>query len=277
MSNRDTDLGSQLHLSYPYLFWLNDSGEGPQDHSHTYFSSTNAEATALREQLATESLESLITWLKQGGNVGIHGETKWEVRKFAEGRLADSGPASLIGQMLLTVQEQGGKLDRRLDQFRSDYGTTFIHRAKIQERIDREPGLQCIFLESWCDDPEIIASNVALKARSGDPDYKGMSKEEAERDFRKRIEQYESVYETITEPDISWCKILNVGRQVQINRIAGYLQSRIAFYLMNLHLKPRHIYLSRVSQIYQNRAFLDFDSLRSLYRSTERVCTMSVA
>jgi 6-phosphofructo-2-kinase/fructose-2,6-biphosphatase 2 len=74
-----------------------------------------------------------------------------------------------------------------------------------------------------------------------------MSKDEAERDFRKRIEQYESVYETITESEISWCKILNVGRQVQINRIEGYLQSRIAFYLMNLHLKPRCIYLSRVS------------------------------
>jgi len=124
--------------------------------------------------------------------------------------------------------------------------STKARRAKIQERIDAEPGFQCIFLESWCDDPEIIASNVALKARSGDPDYKNMSKEEAERDFRKRIQQYESVYETIEEPDISWCKILNVGRQVQINRIAGYLQSRIAFYLMNLHLKPRHIYLSRV-------------------------------
>jgi 6-phosphofructo-2-kinase/fructose-2,6-biphosphatase 2 len=73
-----------------------------------------------------------------------------------------------------------------------------------------------------------------------------MSREEAERDFRKRIEQYESVYQTITEPHLSYCKILNVGKQVEMNRINGYLQSRIAFYLMNLHLKPRSIYLSRV-------------------------------
>jgi hypothetical protein len=34
---------------------------------------------------------------------------------------------------------------------------------------------------------------------------------------------------------------------VTMNRIQGYLQSRVAFYLMNLHLKPRSIYLSRVS------------------------------
>lgn len=107
--------------------------------------------------------------------------------------------------------------------------------------------MQLLFLESFCDDPAIIATNVALKATSGDPDYKGMSTEEAAADFRKRIAQYEKVYQTVSEPDISFCRILNVGRQVTMNRIEGYLQSRIAFYLMNLHLKPRSIYLSRVS------------------------------
>lgn len=102
-----------------------------------------------------------------------------------------------------------------------------------------------MFLESYCDDPAIIATNVALKATSGDPDYQGMSQKEAEADFRKRIEQYEAVYQTVSEPDISFLRIMNVGRQVTVNRIQGYLQSRIAFYLMNLHLKPRSIYLSR--------------------------------
>jgi len=33
---------------------------------------------------------------------------------------------------------------------------------------------------------------------------------------------------------------------VTVNRIDGYLQSRIAFYLMNLHLTPRSIYFTRV-------------------------------
>ena len=75
-----------------------------------------------------------------------------------------------------------------------------------------------------------------------------MSRAEAERDFRRRIQAYESVYQTITEPGISFCRILNVGQQVTMNRIQGYLQSRIAFYLMNLHLKPRSIYLSRVGE-----------------------------
>ena len=87
-----------------------------------------------------------------------------------------------------------------------------------------------------------------------------MSREEAERDFKWRIEEYERVYQTITEHEYSFCRILNVGQQVTINRIEGYLQSRIAFYLMNLHLKPRSIYLSRVS----SSSYLGVESLADL-------------
>lgn len=74
-----------------------------------------------------------------------------------------------------------------------------------------------------------------------------MSPEDAKQDFLRRIKQYESVYETITEPHLSYLRITNVGNQTTVCRIHGYLQSRIAFYLMNLHLKPRSIFFSRVS------------------------------
>jgi 6-phosphofructo-2-kinase / fructose-2,6-biphosphatase 2 len=103
-----------------------------------------------------------------------------------------------------------------------------------------------IFLESVCNDPAVIAANVALKVSSGDPDYKDTSRAEAERDFLRRIKEYEKVYETITEPHLSYLRITNVGNEVTVSRINGYLQSRIAFYLMNLHLKPRSIFISRV-------------------------------
>lgn len=119
--------------------------------------------------------------------------------------------------------------------------------AKIEARVAKEKGIVVIFLESVCNDPAVIAANVALKVSSGDPDYNEYSREEAERDFLRRIREYESVYETITEPHLSYLRLTNVGSEVTLSRINGYLQSRIAFYLMNLHLKPRSIYLSRVS------------------------------
>ncbi|KII88854.1 hypothetical protein PLICRDRAFT_53373 [Plicaturopsis crispa FD-325 SS-3] len=170
-----------------------------EDHTAQYFSHDNAEATRLRDQLAEDSLEMLIQWLKQGGNVGIHDATN----------------------------------------------STRSRRANIEARVAKEKGIFVIFLESICDDPAVIAANVALKVSSGDPDYKDTSPEEAKLDFLRRIKQYEAVYETITEPHLAYLRITNVGSQVTVSRINGYLQSRIAFYLMNLHLKPRSIFFSR--------------------------------
>ncbi|KAI0928158.1 hypothetical protein AcW2_004260 [Taiwanofungus camphoratus] len=170
-----------------------------ENHNAEYFSHNNTEATRLRDQLAEDSLEMLIQWLKEGGNVGIHDATN----------------------------------------------STRSRRAKIEQRVAREKGFFVIFLESVCDDPAIIAANVALKVGSGDPDYKDVSRAEAEADFLRRIRAYEAVYETITEPHLSYIRITNVGDQAAICRIHGYLQSRIAFYLMNLHLKPRSVFFSR--------------------------------
>lgn len=53
---------------------LTPSGGEKTDHSADYFSANNADAKASREQLAEESLESLIAWLKKEGNVGIMGK-----------------------------------------------------------------------------------------------------------------------------------------------------------------------------------------------------------
>lgn len=65
-------------------------------------------------------------------------------------------------------------------------------------------------------------------------------------DFRDRIRLYEKHYETIDEAELTYVKLINIGSQVIINRIQDFLQSRIVYYLMNLHIRPRSIYLSRV-------------------------------
>lgn len=97
--------------------------------------------------------------------------------------------------------------------------------------------MQLIFLESVCDDPKIIDANIAVKVSAGDPDYDGMTREKAEKDFRDRIALYERGYETIDpdiDSDLTYAKIINVGSQVIANKVDGYLQSRIIYYLMNL-------------------------------------------
>lgn len=88
-------------------------------------------------------------------------------------------------------------------------------RRKIVERLAQEPSIKLIFLESICTDPTVIAANIAVKVSSGDPDYDGMDKAEAERDFRARIKTYEHSYEELgtmsPEEKYSYCKIMCVS------------------------------------------------------------------
>ena len=46
------------------------------------------------------------------------------------------------------------------------------------------------------------------------------------------------------------------SHQVVINQIKDYLQSRLVYYLTNLHIKPRSIWLSRVCPFYSISACL---------------------
>jgi 6-phosphofructo-2-kinase/fructose-2,6-biphosphatase 2 len=57
---------------HPIVHFLARSGI-VEDHTASYFSHSDDKASQLREALAEECLESLIAWLKKGGNVAIHG------------------------------------------------------------------------------------------------------------------------------------------------------------------------------------------------------------
>lgn len=81
-----------------------------------------------------------------------------------------------------------------------------------------------IFLESICTDPAVIEANVDVKVASGDPDYDGQPKENAKADFLKRIAHYEANYETVDEPELSFCKVVNVGYEVTVNRIDKFAE-----------------------------------------------------
>jgi 6-phosphofructo-2-kinase/fructose-2,6-biphosphatase 2 len=125
--------------------------------------------------------------------------------------------------------------------------STKTRRRWIQERCAAE-NIETLYVESKCDDEELIMSNI-LEVKTTSPDYVGQDPEEAAADFRNRIRNYEKVYETIDEDerDLTYVKLIDVGKQVIINQIQDYLQSRVVYYLMNLHIKPRSIWLSRAS------------------------------
>ncbi|PIO58262.1 6-phosphofructo-2-kinase, partial [Teladorsagia circumcincta] len=72
-----------------------------------------------------------------------------------------------------------------------------------------DPPFRLFFVESVCDDPAIINSNIT-EVKINSPDYKGiMSHEDAKEDFLKRIENYKLQYEPLDQEedeDLSFIK-----------------------------------------------------------------------
>ncbi len=163
----------------------------------TFFDPTNPEGLAARRAMAEAALDDLLSWIDEGGEVGIYDATN----------------------------------------------STRARRRWVAERCTRAD-CRVLFVESICTDPEIIESNIReTKLRS--PDYQGVDPEVAVADFRRRIRLYQEAYEPLDEEHLSWVKLIDAGRQVHVNRLQGYLPSRLVTFLMNLHITPRTLYLTR--------------------------------
>ncbi|KAL9320060.1 hypothetical protein ACSQ67_011899 [Phaseolus vulgaris] len=111
-----------------------------------------------------------------------------------------------------------------------------------------------IFLETICNDVNIIERNVRLKIQQS-PDYAEEPDFEAGlHDFKNRLANYEKVYETVNEG--SYIKMIDMvsghGGQIHVNNISGYLPGRIVFFLVNTHLTPRPILLTRHGESQDN-------------------------
>ncbi|KAG2192929.1 hypothetical protein INT46_003139 [Mucor plumbeus] len=120
---------------------------------------------------------------------------------------------------------------------------TESRRKQIHDQlIDND--IHPLFLEFICNKPDIILANIR-SVKISSPDYVGWDPEEAVKDYKRRIKQHEDNYETITDTTLPFVKNMNAGEQFIVNNVIGYLQSRIVYYLMNLHIQRRTIYFAR--------------------------------
>ncbi|XP_064824832.1 6-phosphofructo-2-kinase/fructose-2,6-bisphosphatase 4-like isoform X3 [Oncorhynchus masou masou] len=128
-----------------------------------------------------------------------------------------------------------------------DATNTTRERRETITAFAEQNGFKVFFVESVCEDPEVIAENI-VQVKLGSPDYTNCNTEEAMEDFKKRIKCYENSYETLDEVldrHLSYIKIMDVGRRYLVNQVQDHIQSRIVYYLMNIHITPRSIYLCR--------------------------------
>ncbi|KAF5386441.1 hypothetical protein D9757_005843 [Collybiopsis confluens] len=155
-------------------------------------------------------------------------------------------------------------------------------RQLLAEKFHNK-GIHVIFLESLCDNKEIIEANIR-SVKISSPDYRGWNPDDAVEDYYTRIQDHEKYYETVEEKDWPYIRILNVGEKIMVNvsrtsstnkrtyahssseyqgiptskshcvatvdddAHSSDIQSRIVFFVMNIHNRPRTIYFARSGQ-----------------------------
>jgi broad specificity phosphatase PhoE len=128
--------------------------------------------------------------------------------------------------------------------------TTKKRRQIIVENCSFHPGITPVFIESICDDEAILNKNYEMKLKNDD--YKDVDPAKARADFLERVKAYEARYETVEDDEcdarIRYVKLFNVGQKVIMCCCSGYLTSNIGFYLSNIHINPRKIWLMRHSE-----------------------------
>ncbi|KAK1428655.1 hypothetical protein QVD17_17494 [Tagetes erecta] len=157
-----------------------------------------------------------------------------------EGMEARNEVAALAMDDMIAWMQEGGQVGI------FDATNSTSHRRNMLMKM-AEGKCKIIFLETICNDPKIIERNIRLKVQQS-PDYsEEMDFEAGYQDFKKRLENYEKVYEPVNEG--SYIKMIDMasgkGGQIQVNNIGGYLPGRIVFFLVNTHLTPRPILLTR--------------------------------
>ncbi|XP_045136979.1 6-phosphofructo-2-kinase/fructose-2,6-bisphosphatase-like isoform X5 [Portunus trituberculatus] len=132
--------------------------------------------------------------------------------------------------------------------------TTMLRRRLIFDKVVREMEYKLFYVESICDDPSIIESNIR-EVKVSSPDYSDMTAEDALTDFLQRIQHYVNQYQPldeVAEDHLSFMKIYNTGQKVVVHKHEGHIQARIVYYLMNTHITPRTIYLTRHGESIHN-------------------------
>eukprot|EP01095_Lingulamoeba_sp_RSL-Kostka_P015316 TRINITY_DN69_c1_g1_i1.p1 TRINITY_DN69_c1_g1~~TRINITY_DN69_c1_g1_i1.p1 ORF type:complete len:702 (+),score=279.30 TRINITY_DN69_c1_g1_i1:1-2106(+) len=177
-------------------------------HSHDFFRKDNPEASKSRDKMCKIAIKDMITWFEEN---------------------EENSVAILDGT-----------------------NSTIHRRRLIVKTINESRGaivLKPIFIEIICNNPEIIHENI-LATKLSSPDYKNVDPEKVIEDFKARIGHYVEGYETVGKDGESYryIKIFDVGKQIVLHRITGFVPSKVMFYLSNLHIIPRPIYLVRHGQ-----------------------------
>lgn len=165
-------------------------------------------------------------------------------------RLREEVAHQTLDDLLKFVLEEGGSVGI-LDATNH----TRERRTSLMKHIrERDATINVLFLESRCQDQNLLEANMRLKL-SG-PDYKDKDPVAALKDFQARVEQYEKSYQMLDEFEeenhMSYCSLIDVGRKMISYQVQGFLSIQTVSYLMNFNLAARQIWLTRHGESIDN-------------------------
>lgn len=125
--------------------------------------------------------------------------------------------------------------------------TTKIRRSLADTFGKRN--IQVMFVECLATDEKLVARNIR-DVKLSSPDYQNLDPDEAVRHYMRRIELRIPHYQTMTEPELTYIKLINASERciIQNGHRFGYLGNRIVFFLMNTRIKLGSIYFARAGQ-----------------------------
>ena len=127
--------------------------------------------------------------------------------------------------------------------------TTITTLADYRQRIADEltaNKIKFIYLEIICENEEIIEKNIR-EVKILSQDYIGQDADYVVDDFKKRIENHLPHYDKLNDFEVApFIQVFNDGsgaEYIVLNKIKGYLETKIVYFVMNIQTTPKKIYL----------------------------------
>uniref|UniRef100_I2CQU3 6-phosphofructo-2-kinase / fructose-2,6-bisphosphatase n=1 Tax=Nannochloropsis gaditana (strain CCMP526) TaxID=1093141 RepID=I2CQU3_NANGC len=123
---------------------------------------------------------------------------------------------------------------------------THAKRADVMQKL-HSTGARVLWIE-------VFNSREQGMCPYGSPDYAGATKEEAEKDYRMRVENYKRIYEEIdsgkypAESRWTYLKCDHSRQHFILHKVTGYLPHKMVHFVINHNTSAHEFYLSRHGQ-----------------------------
>jgi hypothetical protein len=215
-----------------------------------FFDASNLEATKLREEVAMIALQDMLQWLDEGynskGNSDNYNRSNSVESITSNGSISNDGSDRRRNKIAIFDATNSTKARRDL----------IMKTCKIHCELEKTPPIGIIFIESICDDKELLEENYLYKIKHS-PDFAGLSEEEAMQDLKMRAAKYEERYETIDDDSLSYVKLFNFSSKILANNIYGRAAKVVVPALMAWHVAERPIFLCRAGKTFADEFDLD--------------------